>query len=103
MSGGAITPALAPARSRRAWLGRGLAMLLLPASIVPVPFLGPTLLRAPRRLYRQAAAEIHRLEYGTVQRRGPLPAILGPLDVPAVSPAERRGRTVALPSRRIPR
>jgi hypothetical protein len=45
-------------------LKRALAMLLLPASIVPVPLLGPTLLRAPHRLWRQASAEIQRLQEG---------------------------------------
>jgi hypothetical protein len=51
-------------RSRLDSLKRALAMLLLPASIVPVPLLGPTLLRAPHRLWRQASAEIQRLQEG---------------------------------------
>jgi hypothetical protein len=41
---------------------RWAAMLVLPASILPVVFLGPTLLRAPHKLWRQASAELQRLE-----------------------------------------
>jgi hypothetical protein len=41
---------------------RWAAMLVLPASILPVVFLGPTLLRAPHKLWRQAGAELQRLE-----------------------------------------
>jgi hypothetical protein len=37
-------------------------MLVLPASILPVVFLGPTLLRAPHKLWREAGAELQRLE-----------------------------------------
>jgi len=51
-----------PRRSRIDSFKRALAMLLLPASIIPVPLLGPTLLRAPHRLWRQASAEIQRLQ-----------------------------------------
>ena len=93
---------LAPAR-RPGSLRRALAMLVLPASIMPVIFLGPTLLRSPQHLLRQAAAEVQRLE-GLPVRHGPLPPILDP--VPgheSNSPAVRRGGTVALPARRLPR
>ena len=41
---------------------RWAAMLVLPASILPVVLLGPTLLRAPHTLWRQAGAELQRLE-----------------------------------------
>ena len=47
--------------SARRRIGRWLAMLVLPASIVPVPLLGPALLRSPHRLYRQTSAAIERL------------------------------------------
>jgi len=43
-------------------LARLLAIALLPASIVPVCLLGPALLRAPQRLWREAAAEVARLQ-----------------------------------------
>jgi len=43
-------------------LRRALAMLLLPASILPVALLGPALLHAPHRLLRQAGAAIEHLE-----------------------------------------
>jgi hypothetical protein len=99
----AIAPAVAPSRSRGASLRRALAMLLLPASIVPVLFLGPTLFRAPQRLWRQSSADVHRLLWPVGQRHGPLPPVLAPVDGPAVSPADRRGGTVALPTKRTPR
>lgn len=41
---------------------RVLAMLVLPASLLPVTLLGPGLLRAPRKLARQAWAGVVRLE-----------------------------------------
>lgn len=41
---------------------RWIAMLVLPASILPVLFLGPTLLRAPHKLWREAGAELQRLQ-----------------------------------------
>jgi hypothetical protein len=84
-------------------VNRGLAVLLLPASIIPLPFLGPTLLRAPHRLYRQSAADVQRLLWPPGQRHGPLPALLAPVYGPAVSPAVRRGGSAALPKQRIPR
>ena len=99
----AMTPAVAPRRSRGASLRRGLAMLLLPASIVPVLFLGPTLLRAPQRLWRQASADVHRLIWPLGPRHGPFPPALAPIDGPTVSPADRRGGTVTLPTKRTPR
>ncbi len=41
---------------------RVLAMLVLPASLLPVTLLGPGLLRAPRRLARESWAGLVRLE-----------------------------------------
>ncbi len=42
-------------------LGRALAMLLLPASIVPVLVFGPQLVRAPEKLWREDRAAVQRL------------------------------------------
>jgi len=90
----AALPRTAPPQERRRTSGslrRALAILVLPASIVPVFFIGPTLLRSPERLARQASAAIQRLE-GLPMRHGPLPPILAPLDSPeALSPAIRHG------------
>ncbi len=52
------TPTPAPALT----LKRVLAMLVLPASLLPVVLLGPGLLHAPRKLARQAYAGAVRLE-----------------------------------------
>ncbi len=92
----------APARSRGASVKRALAMLLLPASIIPVIFLGPSLLRAPRHLYGMTAADVHRLIWPLEPRRM-IPPTLPPVDGPHESPAARRGATVTLPKQRIPR
>jgi len=43
-------------------LQRGLAIALLPASILPVLLFGPALLRAPEKLWREARAEVQRLQ-----------------------------------------
>jgi hypothetical protein len=43
-------------------LRRALAIALLPASIVPVVLFGPALLRAPEKLWREARAEVQRLQ-----------------------------------------
>jgi hypothetical protein len=48
-------------------LERVLARALLPASIMPVVLFGPALLRAPEKLWREARAEVQRLQ-------GPRPA-----------------------------
>jgi hypothetical protein len=70
-------------------LRRGLAMLLLPAAIVPVPFLGPALLRSPGHLARETEAAVERLEAPAVHQEWLVtPA---PSDVPDLSPAMRRG------------
>jgi hypothetical protein len=42
-------------------LRRALAIVLLPASILPVVLFGPALLRAPEKLWREARAEVQRL------------------------------------------
>ncbi len=46
-------------------LARGLAMVLLPASILPVVLAGPALLRAPRTLWRQTWADVQRMQAGS--------------------------------------
>lgn len=97
-----IAAPLAPRRTRVASVKRALAMLLLPASIIPVFFLGPTLLRAPRHLYAMSAADIHRVIWPLEHRRA-IPPSLAPIDGPRESPAVRRGGTVELPAKRIPR
>jgi hypothetical protein len=43
-------------------LERLLAKALLPASILPVVLFGPALLRAPEKLWREARAEVQRLQ-----------------------------------------
>ncbi|HEX5853846.1 MAG TPA: hypothetical protein VFY36_12215 [Solirubrobacteraceae bacterium] len=58
-----------PPVSRRAGasrsLRRALAMVLLPASILPVLLAGPALVRAPRTLWRQAWADVQRMQAGS--------------------------------------
>jgi len=46
----------------RASFERAAAMALLPASILPVLLLGPGLLRAPEKLWRETRAEVQRLQ-----------------------------------------
>ncbi len=46
-------------------LTRVLAMALLPASMLPVLLAGPALLRAPRTLWRQAWADVQRMQAST--------------------------------------
>lgn len=43
-------------------LRRALAMALLPLSILPVVLFGHALLRAPEKLWREAQAEVQRLQ-----------------------------------------
>jgi hypothetical protein len=52
----------APAAARPLTFKRVLAMLVLPASLLPVVLLGPGMLRAPRKLTREALAGVQRLE-----------------------------------------
>jgi hypothetical protein len=65
---------------------RWAAMLVLPASILPVLFLGPTLLRAPHKLWREAGAELQRLEQPRRSRS------VSPVAHPAPAPRLRRSR-----------
>ncbi len=55
-------------------LKRIAAMLVLPASLLPVVLLGPGVLRAPRKLIRQAAADVERLEQRLAPARARPPA-----------------------------
>jgi len=58
-----VRPPRAPQRRRAAnFLGGVFAMLLLPLSIVPVLLLGPSVLRAPVTLGREAWGDVQRLE-----------------------------------------
>jgi len=54
-------PGVGPAHRLASTLRRALAMLLLPASILPVALLGPALLHAPHQLLHEAATDIHQL------------------------------------------
>lgn len=69
--GGVMSVTVADPRpvSRRAGisrsLARALAMVLLPASILPVLLAGPALLRAPRTLWRQTWADVQRMQAGS--------------------------------------
>lgn len=61
-----------PARvGLRRSLTRGLAMALVPASMLPVLLAGPALLRAPRTLWRQAWADVQRMQAGTPTHKAP--------------------------------
>jgi hypothetical protein len=92
MSAGEAPPA-APQerRSAPASLRRALAMALLPAAIIPLPFLGPALLRAPGHLSREAAAELQRLEAPAPHAPREWLVTPAPAEVPGTSPAVRRG------------
>ena len=60
--------------TRAGWrrsLTRGLAMALVPASMLPVLLAGPALLRAPRTLWRQAWADVQRMQAGTHAHKAP--------------------------------
>ncbi len=87
----AMTGAPGQARPTRPSLRRALAMLLLPAAIIPVPFLGPALLRAPGHLSREAAAEVQRLEAPAAHPPREWLVTQAPAEVPGMSPAMRRG------------
>jgi hypothetical protein len=94
---------IGPPRGRRASVKRALAILLLPASIIPVVFLGPSLLRAPRHLWRMTYADVHRLIWPLEHRRA-LPPEIAPVEGPHDTPALRRGGTVTRPAlKRTPR
>jgi hypothetical protein len=64
-------PALTPKRV--------LAMLVLPASLLPVTLLGPGMLHAPRKLARAGWAELQRLERQLAPARTRPPVVHPPL------------------------
>ncbi len=97
VASGAAPIAPAHGRSRGASVKRGLAILLLPASIIPVFFLGPSLLRAPRHLWRMTYADVHRIIWPLEHRRF-IPPAIAPVEGPRESPAMRRGGTGTLPA-----
>jgi hypothetical protein len=51
-----------------ATIRRALAMLLLPASILPVLLAGPALVRAPQTLARQLWGDVQRMQSGATSR-----------------------------------
>jgi hypothetical protein len=75
VSGSATVP-LGAGQTRGLSLKRVLAMLVLPASLLPVTLLGPGMLHAPRKLARAGLADLQRLE------RRLAPARPRPLPVP---------------------
>lgn len=91
----------APGRSRPALesLRRIFAMLLLPLSIAPVLLLGPSLLRAPVALFREAWGDAQRLERRLLPAHHPRPAVApGELrGLPSVSFGPVYGRWSAFP------
>src|SRR6202042_2188928 len=86
-------------RRARDFLGGVLAMLLLPLSIAPVLLLGPSVLRAPVTLGREAWGDVQRLERDLRPARGARPAIdaFELNDLPAVSLGPVYGRWAAFP------
>ena len=58
-------------RQALAFVGRVLALLLLPLSIMPVLLLGPSVLRAPVALSREAYGEARSLERSLRRRLDP--------------------------------
>lgn len=65
-------------------LGRIVAMLLLPLSIFPVLLLGPSVLRAPVALSREAWGEAQRLERSLQPASSPRPHAQAPSAGPSV-------------------
>jgi len=83
-------------------LGRIVAMLLLPLSIAPVLLLGPSVLRAPVALSREAWGEVQRLERSlqpahSSHPHAPAPAPGPSVWRPLVSLGEVYGRWSAFP------
>ncbi len=80
-------------------LGRVFAMLLLPLSIAPVLLLGPSVLRAPVTLGREAWGDVQRLEQYLQPARSSRPAIArpGPGALPTVSLGHVYGRWTVFP------
>jgi hypothetical protein len=96
----AVRPPHRGQRRRTAdFLGGVFAMLLLPLSIFPVLLLGPSVLRAPVTLGREAWGDVQRLERDLqpahVRRRGIAASELSKL--PRVSLGPVYGRWVAFP------
>jgi hypothetical protein len=80
-------------------LGRVLAMLLLPLSIVPVLLLGPSVLRAPVALVREAWGDVQALERSLLPARGAHRVLVDPSRTPTVSLGSVYGRWTAFPQR----
>ncbi len=78
-------------RHALAFVGRVLALLLLPLSIAPVLLLGPSVLRAPVALSREAYGEVRSFERSLRRRLDP-PAPLRP--PPASTPGPSAWRPV---------
>jgi hypothetical protein len=73
-------------RQALAFVGRVLALLLLPLSIAPVLLLGPSVLRAPVALSREAYGEARGLERSLSARLDPpAPRRLAPTPTPGPS------------------
>lgn len=62
MSAASSLPAAKPTSTRSPSFKQVLAMLVLPASLLPVTLLGPGMLHAPRKLARAGWAAAERLE-----------------------------------------
>lgn len=87
-------PASAPAPARaRLTFKRVLAMLVLPASLLPVLLLGPGMLRAPRKLTREAWAGVQRLERRLEPARARPAAVRAPLARTSLGNVYGRWRT----------
>jgi hypothetical protein len=90
-----------PGRPRPAFesLRRIFAMLLLPLSIAPVLLLGPSLLRAPVALFREAWGDAQRLERRLLPTHHHHPAVTASelRRLPTVSFGPVYGRWSALP------
>ena len=90
-----LTPAPVPApHGVRTRAGRALAVLVLPASILPLLFLGPAMLRAPERVWIPAQphagrAGVARPAAAPARPRASLPAFPAQLSAPLAGPAPR--------------
>lgn len=71
-------------------LRRGLAIALLPASILPVLVLGPGIARAPQTLVRSAVAQLSHLERGDTPAVHRAPMLTRPRPGPILT-RPRRG------------
>ncbi len=95
------SPRVGQHRRAADFLGGVLAMLLLPLSIVPVLLLGPSVLRAPVALSREAWGDVQRLERSLLPARGRRHAVAesDPTLLPTVSLGPVYGRWTAFPQR----